>query len=76
MRYGCGVSRILDIERQAMELTDADRAKLAASLLDSLPAVLAEDDLGVEEALRRDAELDQDPSAGITWEQLCRSVGR
>ena len=63
-----------DIEQEAMKLSETGRASLASRLLDSLPAVLADDDDGVAEALRRDAEMDQDPGAGMTLEQLRRAV--
>lgn len=59
-----------------MELTDSQRAKLAASLLDSLPAFLYDDDEGLAEAIRRDAEMDGDPSIGLNTEQLRASLGR
>lgn len=59
-----------------MELNDGQRAKLAASLLQSLPAVLYDDDEGLAEAARRDAEMDKDPSIGITTRQLRESLGR
>jgi hypothetical protein len=60
-----------DIEQEAMKLSETGRASLASRLLDSLPAVA---DDGVAEALRRDAEMDQDPGAGMTLEQLRRAV--
>lgn len=59
-----------------MELTDSQRAKLAASLLSSLPAILLDDDEGLAEAERRDAEMENDPSIGITTQQLRESLGR
>ena len=59
-----------------MQLPESDRAALAARLLDSLPAVLADDDFGTAEAMRRDAEMDLDPSTGMTLEQLKASLGR
>jgi hypothetical protein len=64
------------LEQQAMALPDAARARLAVHLLRSLPAVLADDDEGVAEALRRDAEMDQDPSAAVTLEELRSAVQR
>ena len=67
---------LAEIEAQAMELTDSQRAKLAASLLDSLPSLLYDDDEGLAEACRRDAEMDSDPSIGLTTEQLRASLGR
>lgn len=67
---------LAEIEAQAMELTDSQRAKLAASLLSSLPAILLDDDEGLAEAERRDAEMENDPSIGITTQQLRESLGR
>ena len=63
-----------EIERAAMKLPDNDRAALAARLLDSLPAVLFDEDDGLAEAIRRDAEMDRDPAASITLEELRRLV--
>ncbi len=63
-----------EIEQQAMKLPDVGRACLASRLLDSLPAVLSDDDEGIAEAMRRDAELDQDPAAGLTLEELKQTV--
>ncbi len=57
-----------------MKLPDGDRASLAARLLDSLPAVLFDEDEGLAEAIRRDAEMDRDPAASITLEELRRLV--
>ena len=62
------------LEPQVMQLPESDRAVLAAHMLSSLPAVLADDDEGVAEALRRDAELDRDAGAVMTVEELRRSV--
>ncbi len=59
-----------------MRLPEADRATLASRLLDSLPAVLSDSDQGVAEALRRDADLEHDPAAGLTLEQLRRELER
>ena len=67
------VPSLIELERQVMALPDAERAILAAHLLESLPAVLADEDDGVAEALRRDAEMESNPSAGITLEELRRS---
>lgn len=65
---------LAEIEAQAMELTASQRAKLAASLLESLPTFLYDDDEGLAEAHRRDAEMDNDPSIGLTTEQLRASL--
>jgi len=63
-----------DLEQQVMQLPESERAALAAHLLSSLPAVLADDDEGIAEALRRDAELERDAGIGMTLEELRRSV--
>jgi hypothetical protein len=57
---------LTELEEQALSLPDDQRAVLAAHLLDSLPAFLHDEDVGLAEASRRDAELDCDPSAGMT----------
>lgn len=67
---------LASLENQAMQLPDHERAALAAHLLDSLPAVLHDEDGGIAEAIRRDAELDSDPSAGMSLEQFKAAFGR
>lgn len=62
--------KLTELEQSAMQLPDDQRAKLAASLLGSLPPVLQDDDDGVSEALRRDAELEADPSKGISLNEF------
>jgi putative addiction module component (TIGR02574 family) len=64
------MATIFEIEKLALDLPEQERAKLAADLLDSLPGVLADEDEGIAEALRRDAEIDSDPSQAITLAQL------
>ena len=46
---------IAEIEKLAQDLSENDRAVLAAHLLESLPPVLHDEDEGIGEALRRDA---------------------
>ena len=55
-----------DLEAEALKLPAAERARLAEILLESLDALSDEENarLWVEEAARRDAELDADPSRG------------
>jgi len=65
---------ITEIEKLAFDLPESQRAVLAARLLESLPSVLHDEDEGVAEALRRDAELDANPSASISPEQLDRQI--
>lgn len=59
-----------EVEKPAFDLPEAERAILAAHLLRSLPSVLHDEDEGIAEALRRDAELDANSETGITLEQL------
>lgn len=70
------MATLKEVEVQAMSLSDSDRAHLAAELLGSLPGVLSEEDDGVAEALRRDAELDRNPEAGMTLEEFRSAFGR
>lgn len=62
-----------DIERMAISLPEGQRAMLADSLFRSLSEYLIDDD-EVAEAIRRDREMDDDPSIGISLEELDRSV--
>ncbi len=66
------MSTIAEIEKLAFELPEVDRAVLAAHLLKSLPPVLEDEDEGIAEALRRDAELERD--AGISLEELDEQI--
>jgi len=61
---------ITEIEKLAFELPVPQRAMLAAHLLESLPPVGQDEDEGVAEALRRDAELDAHPEIAISLDQL------
>jgi len=69
------MATLIEIEKQALSLPDDQRAALAAQLLDSLPAILHDEDSGIAEATRRDAELDRDPSAGMTLEEFKSAFG-
>ena len=64
------MTTLLEIEETAMRLPESERAKLATALLCSLPSVLHDADEGVAEAIRRDAELDQNPSKGMTLDEF------
>ena len=64
------MSTIIEIEKLALDLPDKERATLVANLLDSLPGLLSEEDEGVAEALRRDAEANANPDATISLAQL------
>ncbi len=64
------------IKEQAMALGESERARLATDLLLYLPPVLEDEDDGLQEAMRRDAEMDADPSMGMTLEELTKALGR
>ncbi len=70
------MATIAEVEKLALDLPESQRAVLAAHLLGSLPSVLHDEDEGIAEALRRDAELDSNPLAGISLEQLDRQIER
>ncbi len=70
------MTRLQELKRQVMNLTDGERAALASDLLHTLPAVLSDDDEGVAEALRREADLVEDRATGIEWKDLKRELGR
>ena len=55
------MATIAEVETLAFDLPDSERAVLASHLLRSLPPVLDDEDDGIAEALRRDAELNSDP---------------
>ena len=64
------MATIVEIEKLALNLPEKERATLAANLLESLPGVLSDEDEGVAEALRRDAEIDANPNQAISLTQL------
>ena len=63
------MSVIAEAEKLALSLSVNERAKLADSLLMSLPADFIDED-ELEEALRRDREMDEDPSKVISHEEF------
>jgi putative addiction module component (TIGR02574 family) len=65
---------IIEVEELAFNLSEDQRAVLAAHLLDSLSPVLHDEDEGMAEARRRDAELEANPAAGISLEQLDQQI--
>ena len=75
-QYVCFMATITEVEKLALDLPDRERAVLALHLLKSLPAVLDDEDEGIAEALRRDADLEANPSSGLSLEQLDEQVQR
>ena len=68
------MTRLQQLEQQAGQLPEAERAALVTRLLASLPPVLADADGGVAEAARRDAELDASPTSGLTDQQFRAAI--
>jgi putative addiction module component (TIGR02574 family) len=68
------MATITEVEKLAFALPDSERAVLAAHLLRSLPSALHDEDEGIAEALRRDAEFDANPNIGMTLEQLDQQI--
>ena len=63
------MSVIAEAEKLALSLSVNERAKLADSLLMSLPDDFIDKD-ELEEALRRDREMDEDPGKVISHEEF------
>jgi putative addiction module component (TIGR02574 family) len=70
------MATIGEVEKLALSLSERQRAILAAQLLGSLPPVLHDDDEGMAEAGRRDAELEADPSLAISLTELDEQIRR
>jgi len=67
---------MVEIEKLALTLPEKQRAILAANLLDSLHGVLVDDDEGIAEALRRDADLEANPTQAISLAELDDQIKR
>jgi hypothetical protein len=61
---------IIEVEKLALDLPEREQATLAANLLNSLPGILSDEDEGIAEALRRDAEIEADPAQDISLADL------
>ena len=68
------MATITEVEKLALDLPESDRAVLAAHLLRSLSPVLCDEDEGLAEALRRDADFDTNPALGMSLEQLDQQI--
>ena len=63
------MSVITDIEKQALDLTDQQRAELADRLIASLPPDFIYEE-EIEEAERRSRQMDENPGKAISLEEL------
>ena len=68
------MSVLTEIEERAMELTPRERGHLASRLIASLPGEYEDQEDWVEEALRRDREMDEDPASVMTHEEFFGSL--
>lgn len=66
-----------EVEKLAFGLADSERARLVGKLLASLPSPLSDDDDdGVDEALRRSRDMDENPEMSLTQEEFMTSFDR
>ena len=65
---------LTEVEKEALALPENDRARLAVSLLETLPPPDAF--VSDEEALQRDADLDAGRSGEISHEEFVRRIER
>ena len=70
------MATIIEVEKLTLDLSENERAVLAAHLLGSLAPVLYDADEGIAEALRRDADLEANPSGGLSLEQVDQQIKR
>ena len=68
--------RLIEIQANALNLPEYQRAELVAKLLGLLPAVLSDIDDGSEEVSRRIAEMNADPASRRTRDQVKAELGR
>lgn len=68
------MTTLATVEALALELTEQQRATLAMHILDSLPGLFSEPDGGLAEAQRRDAEIDANPSIGMSLGEFDQKI--
>lgn len=65
---------INELTSMVMKLPDEQRAQLVTNLLASLPSVLTDQDEGISEALRRDAQLDDGSQQALSLDDLDAAI--
>jgi hypothetical protein len=68
------MTTLATVETLALELPENQRATLVMHILDSLPGLFSEPDGGLAEAQRRDAELDENPTIGLTLREFDEKI--
>jgi hypothetical protein len=68
------MTTLATVENLALELPENQRATLAMHILDSLPGLFSEPDGGLAEAVRRDAELDDNPAMGLSLREFDQQI--
>ena len=68
------MTSLATVENLALELPEHQRATLAMHILDSLPGLFSEADGGLAEAVRRDAELDENPAMGLSLREFDQQI--
>ncbi|MGD9561088.1 MAG: addiction module protein [Pyrinomonadaceae bacterium] len=69
------MSTVAEAEKLVFSLSEKERAELVGKMIRSLPSpIVAEDEEWVEEALRRDREMDEKPETVLTEEQFFTSL--
>ena len=70
------MATVVEVGKLALDLPEKQRALLVIQLLDSLPAILHDEDEGIAEASRRADELEANPSRGISLAQLDEQIAK
>ena len=69
--------KLLDqIEQEARELSVDERVELLERLGSLVPVPEGEEADSIQEATRRLKEMQDDPSIGLTWEEIKTNLGR
>ena len=69
------MSVVAEVEELAFKLSDSERGRLADKLIGSLqPPSVREDEDWVEEAMRRDREMDENPETVMIHEEFFASL--
>ena len=64
---------LAEVEKEALALTESDRARLVAKLLETLPPGV---EISDEEVLQRDADLEGGRAEEISHQEFARRVAR